>query len=250
MTSGDWSRVEKFLEILAPFRHATKLFSADRFPTASLILPVIAQLTIKMQQWESKSPFARPEYRTFYDGVMAKLVPYGRAVCTKWAKVAALLDPRTKGLVDKCDVDRDTQKMLLREAFEELFPGAQASRGQEEEPSDPQNDFFADLRSSGPDTQPKIEEEIDRWLAASNIDIAEKGVQSLNWLRLNQSHFPRLARMAADFLAIPAASVACEREFSTAGTTITRGRTRLQDSTVQASLELRAWLRMADEGLL
>lgn len=49
----------------------------------------------------------------------------------------------------------------------------------------------------------------------------------LEWWKLNEKYFPRLAKLARKFLAIPATSVPAERMFSAAGRLITKQRNRL-----------------------
>ncbi len=55
--------------------------------------------------------------------------------------------------------------------------------------------------------------------------------------------FPHLARMARDYLAIPAFSVASERVFSAGGNLITNKRSSLVPKTVRATQCLRSWIQ-------
>jgi hypothetical protein len=55
--------------------------------------------------------------------------------------------------------------------------------------------------------------------------------------------YPRLSRMALDFLTIQPMSAECERLFSAAGLTVTSQRSRLQAHIIGICQVLRSWLR-------
>ena len=54
----------------------------------------------------------------------------------------------------------------------------------------------------------------------------------LLWWKNNETKFPRIAKMAKKFLAIPASEVASERSFSTAGLTVSKLRCSLDPANV------------------
>ncbi|EGF77381.1 hypothetical protein BATDEDRAFT_14071, partial [Batrachochytrium dendrobatidis JAM81] len=62
------------------------------------------------------------------------------------------------------------------------------------------------------------------------------------WKR-RESDFPLLAKMARDYLAIPATSASSEHAFSKARHLITDSRTRLSDQTIRAIICLGNWQR-------
>lgn len=63
----------------------------------------------------------------------------------------------------------------------------------------------------------------------------------LEWWKQNAQQFPNLAKMARDFLSIPATSVPSEQAFSTAKNLITDKRNRLVGKTVRMCLCLKSW---------
>lgn len=65
--------------------------------------------------------------------------------------------------------------------------------------------------------------------------------EPLVYWRSNQNRFKTLAKMARDFLAIPAASVPIEQVFSQAGDLITKKRNRLGQQTIKEIMCLNSW---------
>jgi len=64
----------------------------------------------------------------------------------------------------------------------------------------------------------------------------------LQWWKTNNVRYPVLAKMAKDYLAIPASSASSERAFSKAGLLITDRRGRLSSSSVTACCLVQSWL--------
>jgi len=59
---------------------------------------------------------------------------------------------------------------------------------------------------------------------------------------VQQSEYPRLSRIARDYLSIQATSVASEQAFSIAGKTISEVRNRLDGETARGILCLKSWV--------
>jgi hypothetical protein len=75
-----------------------------------------------------------------------------------------------------------------------------------------------------------------RFLTACIIEARE--VNPVEWWKTNSHRFPTLARMARDYLSIPATSVPAECLFSQAGDLITKKRNRLLETSSSARLLL------------
>jgi hypothetical protein len=69
----------------------------------------------------------------------------------------------------------------------------------------------------------------------------------LLWWKTNEKKFPVLARMARDYLAMPATSVPCERAFSSSDDVATDDRNRLTPLSITATMCLKSWLRFLKE---
>jgi hAT family protein len=80
--------------------------------------------------------------------------------------------------------------------------------------------------------------ELERYLLAPTADA---GTNVLEWWRLHAKMYPCLARIARDYLAIPATSVPAERVFSGGTDLITKKRGSLSEDTIQACICLGSW---------
>lgn len=81
-------------------------------------------------------------------------------------------------------------------------------------------------QASRPDTLYEVRQYLDEPVASRNTDILE-------WWK-NNDQFLSLTKMARDFLAVPATSVASEQMFSCAGRIVDDYRTSLDPETVTA----------------
>lgn len=69
---------------------------------------------------------------------------------------------------------------------------------------------------------------------------------NLHYLQTNQGTYPVLSRMAKDYLAIPAASTASERLFSSEGLIVTDRRHRLSPKTIENLQMLKSAYKAGD----
>ena len=83
------------------------------------------------------------------------------------------------------------------------------------------------------------ESEVDSYLAGN---MADKNVNVLEWWKHNSDTYPCLARIARDYLAIPATSAPAERAFSGGVDLITNKRGSLKGDTIRACMCLSSWL--------
>jgi hAT family C-terminal dimerisation region len=81
--------------------------------------------------------------------------------------------------------------------------------------------------------------EITRYLAAP---VAAIDTDVLGWWKFHVGEYPCLARIARDYLAIPATSVPAERVFSGGADLVTKKRGSLNEDSIQACMSLKSWL--------
>ena len=76
---------------------------------------------------------------------------------------------------------------------------------------------------------PELDEELASYFAEDDTDLFSN---PLLWWRINETRFPRIAKIARRYLTIPASSIPSERVFSTAGNIVSAKRNRLSSSNV------------------
>ncbi|CAG8478695.1 2719_t:CDS:2 [Ambispora gerdemannii] len=86
------------------------------------------------------------------------------------------------------------------------------------------------------------EEDLDEIERYTSEKPANREINVLAWWKAHKTQFPHLARMAHDYLAISASSVASERAFSAGGSMITNKRSSLMPKTIRVQC-LRSWMQ-------
>lgn len=96
--------------------------------------------------------------------------------------------------------------------------------------------------TEGDDSLEPFEDEYQHWI--SNHESGDAQVRDpLDYWHQKRFKYPRLSRMALDFLTIPPMSAECERLFSAAGRMVTPLRSRLDAQVIGTCQVLRSWLR-------
>ena len=86
--------------------------------------------------------------------------------------------------------------------------------------------------------------EIDVYLSQSFLkNHNDDHTKVLEWWKLHSENFPRLSRMAADYLSCPLTSVPSECAFSTAGRVISDYRSSLKSSSIEMLMQGESWLK-------
>ena len=86
-----------------------------------------------------------------------------------------------------------------------------------------------------------VQEEIEQYKTVASIPVYDNPLQ---WWRVNQHKFPRLARYAKCLLSIPGTSVPSERVFSVAGTVVTAQRACLKPDNVDTLIFLKKNIKL------
>ena len=178
------------------------------------------------------------------DEMLKKLASYICHIQNETTFIQAFLDPRVKqaGMInafgDQATYNRFYNQLLARLDLYNLDSTNTAAAA----PSRKVSAFEAAM-----DAQHRVVvqtnylDEIRTYLAMPLVPFS--GELPLDWWKNNQSSFPTLARMARDWLHVPATSVPSERIFSDAGNTVTETRTRLTKDSVRSLVCLNSWLK-------
>ena len=86
------------------------------------------------------------------------------------------------------------------------------------------------------------DDEVNGYLA----EPSRKVEKPLEWWKDRSSQFPRLSRMAFDYLSIPAMSSECERLFSRAKLCVSSQRHSLHAETINTLQSLKNWVEIGD----
>ncbi|GBC48099.2 zinc finger BED domain-containing protein RICESLEEPER 2-like [Rhizophagus irregularis DAOM 181602=DAOM 197198] len=87
----------------------------------------------------------------------------------------------------------------------------------------------------------RVESSADEYQIYLSLPQLDGNEDPLEWWKNNEQQFPSLAKMARDFLLIPATSVPSEQVFSSGKNLITDKRNRLVGKTIRMCLCLRSW---------
>ncbi|XP_044130797.1 E3 SUMO-protein ligase ZBED1-like [Bufo gargarizans] len=129
----------------------------------------------------------------------------------------------------------ETQAVSATESPSHTSTGA-AGEAQREEPKLSKRSLGSFLKNASAQPGPAaltdreaIKIELKSYLQALDV---EGEADPLEWWRLHQANFPRMASLAKKYLCIPATSAPSERAFSTSGNIVTRHRSALKPETV------------------
>lgn len=149
-------------------------------------------------------------------------------------------------------------KKIVRDVWHDEYQGIAVSRGDviedNEAPkrrktySNPFQEFLEESRCAAPnvhggdDSLELLEDEYQHWISKHDSGDAQVRDPLAYWHE-KQLQYPRLSRMALDFLTIQPMSAECERLFSAAGQMVTPLRSRLEAHVIGICQVLRSWLR-------
>lgn len=174
------------------------------------------------------------------------------------AYVAAALHPRYKfelveGLWDEHPDWVDDAKRIVRDIWDDDYKGLDLGDEELLQPDGhgvpPTNIAFINWKNkfragktpntAVPATSNGGADEYERWMAAPPEDCLDPAAYWHHQLHV----YPRLARMALDYMTVPPMSAAAERLFSIAGKMVTPTRSSLSASTISMVQALRSWHR-------
>ena len=112
------------------------------------------------------------------------------------------------------------------DAGEDAAPAEEGVEGDGESPARP------------PVKQDPRKEEVMKYLALPQV-LHTEDFDLLSWWKAHQSLFPNLAKMARQYLALPASSAGVERLFSSAGTMHDKKRKRTSEHTLSMMLNIK-----------
>ena len=102
------------------------------------------------------------------------------------------------------------------------------------------SEFTSFLSASSLETS---KNELGKYLDEENESLLNKSFDVLLWWKLNAHRYPVIAKMANNFLSIPATSVSSESTFSTGGRVLDDYRSSLKPAMVEALVCASSWIK-------
>ncbi|XP_010431052.1 PREDICTED: zinc finger BED domain-containing protein DAYSLEEPER-like [Camelina sativa] len=251
----EWTRAELIYELLTPFAEMTNLISGSSYPTANLYFN---------QVWKIETWLKAQEYS--YDDVICEMVKEMKEKFDKYWEdysdvlaLAAVFDPRLKfTYIEYCfnTLDASTSKARvdhLRKKLKKLFDVYKKNPTKTAAGSSKSNTtvgagydgFYAYISQT---IGANGKSALDKYLDEPVLDmIAFKSLDILKYWKDNANRFQELSSMACDILSIPITIVAAESSFSIGSRVLSKYRSSLLPSNVQALICARNWLRGFEE---
>ncbi|KAI3649891.1 hypothetical protein MP228_005523 [Amoeboaphelidium protococcarum] len=175
-----------------------------------------------------------------------KIKKYFNGSMSMTFKIATCLDPRYKTRFFAEFYD-ESEKQRMEQVLGTLFARYYAKYGKQDFPLISTSltadiDSDDDAISAVPDMGPKSDmakQQLMNYLSEQN---SSRSVDPLKYWATYQSLYPVVAKLARDYLAVPAASVASEVEFSQGGLVVDKKRHRLAPTTIEALTATSSWV--------
>ncbi|XP_064417131.1 E3 SUMO-protein ligase ZBED1-like [Latimeria chalumnae] len=251
LTDDNWQIIEEFLPVLRSLKCATTALCGESEVSVSMVYPVTATLLSKHLKPVPEESNKVTEFKTAVsESLRRRLEPVALHRAGKAVLISSLLDPRHKHL-KFIDVP---VRMAVREKLDELLSNLPQN-----------NDNIAGVgphtsmleveaanstvKKTNKQTKKKLHTECDKHIAMATLFgddyyMEKASVQTelenyilepcippnqdpLEWWRVSENHYRKLARLAKVYLCILATSVPAERVFSAAGLIVNRLRSRL-----------------------
>ncbi|KAE8575740.1 hypothetical protein XENTR_v10003928 [Xenopus tropicalis] len=240
--------LEAVNKVLSPLQDFTDALSGEHYVSVSYVKPVLHLFnTTILAEEDDNSELTRDVKRNILAYLNEK---YSNADTDDLLDIASFLDPRFRTTYTK----KENVEHVLSRAMEEIkclkdqqqdpLPGPSGAAAAAAGPAAPPEEkrkkslssFFkkqstSSMGCSGEtlSEEENIKMELRAYLQTTEV---ESDADPLKWWRCYQANFPRVAKLAQQYLCIPATSAPSERVFSTGGNIVTCHRAALKPETV------------------
>ncbi|XP_066589924.1 zinc finger BED domain-containing protein 4-like [Prorops nasuta] len=243
VTATELQILKEFIELLKPFKEATKIICGEFYLTASKVIPIISTLKKKLNQLNPTTAAGNKMKEQLIQQFELRFCNIEKEFILA---CATILDPRFKSIhfMDQIACTNITNKLAT------ILNDSVSNDENYENYSDINmntNHFWYyhetlvhEIKSKGKDNFNNIPEDLRVYLNQPPIQI---DACPINYWKMNNSALNKLGRK---YLATIASSVPCERLFSKAGRIVTESRNRLNGTHLQqllflGSLHLEDW---------
>ena len=249
LKDSTWKILEDLIPTLEPLAEATELLTKEDAPTISQVYVVLKWLLGTLEVNNTDSSAIKKLKQDIASGLQSRfgLDKEGRLKSDRipnLALTAVALDPRHKAL--KCLSEDQRKKMTAH--IENLVAETRGQSGDEAqiktepgvdtEPPKPKRAKLAEMMQGDVISIDLTKSDQSNTKYAAFLREQVTILDPLEWWRCNSLRFPTLAKLAQQYLSIPATEVPSERAFSTAGATVTKLRAALEPDVVDACVFL------------
>ncbi len=247
-STRDWTRLGHISRVLEKFDLFTRTLS-QREPQISLSLTIYYEISDTLQEIadkESTYSDLDDDFASAARGAMKKYNRYLRDMDrSNVYYTAAIINPRFKTSILHYELKEEAEDLIsiLKDWMISEYP-----RQQTPEPESVSNiatrgrfeaRFMEKLRAPRPEPISDIERYFREPIVQLTQDIDDSVKWILNWWKMNRFEYPIMARIARDYLAIPASEVAVERTFSLGRDLLSVRRQRLNGNSMRKLMLLR-----------
>ena len=253
LSSGDLAVVEELLLVLKPFDDATEIVGGEKYPTISIIAPLLHKfINITLKEEESDSPITKEVKEAIREDLTTR---YQSDEIQIMLNMAMFLDPRFKSLSFLKETEKAVILSHLKSALteqiekvkEENQNGVVSNEDSMVVPSPKKKkldtllaDIFdtSGLENDNVDIEEIAIAEIKRYEAEEVKRAQLSDVEPLQWWKQRVATYSYLSKLATKILSVTATSVPSERLFSSAGNLVSNKRSCLLPANVDRLLFL------------
>lgn len=247
MQEKEWDELVSLAECLKAFHTVTKAVSNDDAMISS---------SVPMYYWLYEKLYDMVERKKNFKHISAILVEAADNALQKFLKyffsmdgalvyyVAASFDPRVKHTLWYNQLSENDRQETLSKVKNHLATHYAPVVVQENKPS--RNFFLNELLQDSDRSNEPLLDDIEKYFNSplekiSDGDLTEHE-QLLMWWKNHEQDYPRMAKAARDFLAVPASSVPCERLFSQGRDVLSLRRQSLAPEIIREIMTLKSYL--------
>ena len=251
LTENEWKEIKLFCDFLKPFFEFTVAMFGSEYPTFGMLLLfldyLLDHLNTTIQDNEPQLPtWIKDIART----MKQKFDSLSDNLNNSAAYLTLILDPRYKTQIIPNNLDVEIAKSILTTEFtsyqilveqnREINEEINISVGEKRKSLGIMEHILQKKKKS---SNIQSRNEVNKYLA---IPVESQDVNPCEWWKHHKTQYPILAKIARDYICIPATSVPSEQAFSKSGELISKKRNRLGDSAIEACMCLNSWIALLD----
>ena len=228
LAPDQWDLLNQLIVVLKPLQVATTALCKAQNISSSLIHPVVNGLVKCHLKGNSQDLVAVKRFKEIVTAGLLRRFPFDPE---NVAILATAVDPRYHHLKFFTTGQQEEVHTILQQKVESLYEEAHSKDSESEEPSQPKKKkkvtamtYLLGTECDDSSTTPTWKDEIEKFQKEPQL---HHDADALSWWKTNEERFPTVAKLARQFLCIPATSVPSERIFSTAGHVINCQRSSL-----------------------